>query len=182
MIPPPAADLLPVSTGQLARRVTPAPASTDHPYANRFSALCARLGGILYQIPNAAFDRMLRDPLHHRLPRFADKRVRSAEIAVALMNRKAIAVERSTFSILTFKKNGALVSPLSDRHAYGPAVGFRGVHKTPHYRVHRTWVGSSRPKAVIHHNELVAMKRPFAACGTLTLYPINSVAGRIRHG
>jgi hypothetical protein len=44
------------------------------------------------------------------------QRIRSAEIAVALMNGKPIAVERSWFSILTFKKNGALVSPLSDRH------------------------------------------------------------------
>ncbi len=72
--------------------------------------------GALYHVPNAAFDRMLRDPVRHRLPRFAGQRVRSAEIAVALMNGKPIAVERSCFSILTFKKNGALVSPLSDRH------------------------------------------------------------------
>jgi hypothetical protein len=32
------------------------------------------------------------------------------------MNGKPIAVERSSFSILTFKKNGALVSPLLDPH------------------------------------------------------------------
>lgn len=72
--------------------------------------------GTLYRIANAAFDRMLRDPVRHRLPRFADQRVCSAEITVALMNGKPIAVERSSFSIMTFKKNGALVSPLSDRH------------------------------------------------------------------
>jgi hypothetical protein len=72
--------------------------------------------GVLYQIPNAAFDRMLRDPVRNRLPRFAGQRVRSAEMSVALMNGKPIAVVRSSFSILTFKKNGALVSPLSDRH------------------------------------------------------------------
>ncbi len=72
--------------------------------------------GALYHVPNAAFDRMLRDPVRHRLPRFAGQRVRSADIAVALMNGKPIAVERSWFSILTFKKNGALVSPLADRH------------------------------------------------------------------
>lgn len=59
---------------------------------------------------------MLRDPVRHRLPRFAGQRLRSAEIAVALMNGKPIAVERSSFSILTFKKNGALVSPLLDPH------------------------------------------------------------------
>jgi hypothetical protein len=70
----------------------------------------------LYHVPNAAFDRMLRDPLRHRLARFAGQRVRSAEIALALMNGKPIAVVHSSFSILTFKKNGTLVSPLSDRH------------------------------------------------------------------
>jgi hypothetical protein len=57
---------------------------------------------------------MLRDPVRHRLPRFAGQRPRGAEIAVALMNGKPIAVERPTFSILTFKKNGALMSPLLD--------------------------------------------------------------------
>jgi hypothetical protein len=72
--------------------------------------------GVVYQVPNAAFDRMLRDPVRHRLPRFAGQRVRSAEISVELMNGKPIAVVRSSFSILTFKKNGALLSPLLDRH------------------------------------------------------------------
>jgi len=72
--------------------------------------------GALYHVPNAAFDRMLRDPDRHRLPHFAGQRIRSAEIAVALMNGKPIAVVRSSFNILTFKKTGALVSPLSDRH------------------------------------------------------------------
>jgi hypothetical protein len=72
--------------------------------------------GALYHVPNAAFDRLLRDPVSHRLPHFAVQRVRSAEIAVALINGKPVAVERSSFSILTFQKNGALVSPLLDRH------------------------------------------------------------------
>ena len=40
------------------------------------------------------------------------------------MNGKPIAVERASFSILTFKKNGSLVSPLSDRHD-GPALSWR---------------------------------------------------------
>ena len=51
--------------------------------------------GTLYRIPNAAFDRMLRDPVRHRLLRFAGQRVRGAEIAVELMNGKPVAVERS---------------------------------------------------------------------------------------
>ena len=72
--------------------------------------------GALYRIPKAAFDRLLRDPVRHRLPRFAGQRVRSAEIAVELMNGQPIQVVRSSFSILTFRKNGSLVPPLSDRH------------------------------------------------------------------
>jgi len=42
--------------------------------------------GTLYRLPSATLDRMLRDPVRHRLPRFAGQRVRSAEIAVELMN------------------------------------------------------------------------------------------------
>jgi hypothetical protein len=72
--------------------------------------------GALYRIPNAAFDRMLRDPIRHRLPRFAGQRVRSAGIAVELMNGQPTQVVRSSFNILTFKKDGTLVPPLSDRH------------------------------------------------------------------
>ena len=72
--------------------------------------------GALYRLPNAAFDRLLTDPVQHRLPRFAGQRVRCAAIAVALVNGKPIAVERSWFSIMTFKENGALVPPLLDRH------------------------------------------------------------------
>jgi hypothetical protein len=72
--------------------------------------------GALYRIPNAVFDRMLRDPIRHRLPRFAGQRVRSAGIAVELMNGQPTQVVRSSFNILTFKKDGTLVPPLSDRH------------------------------------------------------------------
>lgn len=72
--------------------------------------------GTLYGLPNAAFDRMLRDPVQHCLPRFAGQRVRSAEIAVEMANGQPIQVVRSSFSILTFRRNGSLVSPLSDRH------------------------------------------------------------------
>ena len=90
------------------------------------------MDGDLYHVPSAAFDRMLRDPSHHPVPRFAGQRVRSAEIAVQLMDRQPIAVVHSSYSMLTFKKNGALVSPLSDTHVrarvelalpIGPPVG-----------------------------------------------------------
>lgn len=59
----------------------------------------------MYHVPNAAFDRMLRDPAHDRLRRFAGQRVRIAEIAVALMNGKPIVIERSPFSMLTLKNS-----------------------------------------------------------------------------
>jgi hypothetical protein len=72
--------------------------------------------GTLYRLPSAALDRMLHNPARHRLARFADQRIRSAEIAVELMNGQPIQVVRSWFNILTFKKNGTLLPPLSDRH------------------------------------------------------------------
>jgi hypothetical protein len=72
--------------------------------------------GTPYRLPSAALDRMLRDPVSHRLTRFADHRVRSAEIAVELMKGQPVQVVRSCFNMLTFKKKGTLVPPLSDRH------------------------------------------------------------------
>jgi len=70
----------------------------------------------LYGLPSAAFDRMLRFPKTHRLPQFARQRVRSAEVVVELMNGRAIAVVRSVFSMMTFKRDGSLLSPLRDPH------------------------------------------------------------------
>ena len=62
-----------------------------------------------------AFDRILLDPIRNRLPRFASQRIPSAEVAVELLNGQPIQVVRSSFSILTFKKNGTLGPPLSVR-------------------------------------------------------------------
>ncbi len=72
--------------------------------------------GSLYRLPSAALDRMLHNPSRRRLPRFAGQRVRSAEVAVEMMNGRPLAVLRSVFNILTFKKDGTLVPPLRDRH------------------------------------------------------------------
>jgi len=52
--------------------------------------------GALYRLPNAAFDRLLTDPVQHRLPRFAGQRVRCAAIAVALVNGKPDAASPTT--------------------------------------------------------------------------------------
>ena len=43
--------------------------------------------GILYRLARAKFSRLLDDPEHHRLPRFAGQRVRIVEAIVALRER-----------------------------------------------------------------------------------------------
>ncbi len=72
--------------------------------------------GALYRLPSATLDRMLQIPTRHRLPRLAGQRVRSAEIAVEMMNGRPLRVVRSVFNMLTFKSDGTLVPPLRDRH------------------------------------------------------------------
>jgi hypothetical protein len=72
--------------------------------------------GALYRLPSAALDRMLQIPTRHRLPRFAGQRVRSAEIAVEMMNGRPLRVVRSVFNMLTFNGDGTLAPPLRDRH------------------------------------------------------------------
>ena len=46
----------------------------------------------IYRLPHAVFDRMRQDPTRHRLPQFAGQRVRTAEMAIELLNRKAVRV------------------------------------------------------------------------------------------
>jgi hypothetical protein len=75
----------------------------------------------LYRVPTATFDRMCRFPKTHRLPRFAGQRLRSAEVVVELMNGRPIAVIRSVFSMMTFKRDGTLLSPLRDPHVLAHA-------------------------------------------------------------
>jgi hypothetical protein len=72
--------------------------------------------GALYRLPSAALDRMLYNPTGHRLAHFAGQRVRSAEVAVEMLNGRPIVVLRSVFNMLTFKSNGTLAPPLQDRH------------------------------------------------------------------
>ena len=60
----------------------------------------------LYCLPGAKFERMLRDPTTHCLPRFAGTRVRMANLAVETLDRQAIRVVWSTFGILTFDGEG----------------------------------------------------------------------------
>jgi hypothetical protein len=72
--------------------------------------------GALYRLPRATLDRMLQFPTRHRLPRLAGQRVRSAEVAVEMMNGRPLRVLRSVFNMVVFKSDGTLVPPLQDRH------------------------------------------------------------------
>jgi hypothetical protein len=73
--------------------------------------------GTLYRLPSTTLDRMVQVRTRLRLPRLAGQRVRSAEVAVEMMNGRPVRVLRSVFNMLTFKSDGTLVPPLQDRHA-----------------------------------------------------------------
>ena len=73
--------------------------------------------GTLYQLPGATLERMAQARSRLRLARFAGQRVRSAEVAVEMLNGRPVRVIRSVFNMLTFKSDGSLVPPLQDRHA-----------------------------------------------------------------
>ena len=60
----------------------------------------------LYRLANAKFSRLLDDPEHHRLPRFAGQRVRMAEAIVALRERTPCAVVRLVYQMLGFDIQG----------------------------------------------------------------------------
>ena len=70
----------------------------------------------LYRLPNTTFGQMLRDPTSHRLPRFAGARVRMTEVVVELLDRQAIRVIWTTFSLLIFDDEGCLDQRAFDRH------------------------------------------------------------------
>ena len=126
--------------------------------------------GALYSLPNAAYDRMLDEPTRHRLPRFAGQRVRTAEIAVELVNGEPTRVVQSSFNILTFRNNGALVPPLSDRHlrarvelALAPGTPSRGAEAPPlPMPALDLWRGgvNGRPRLRIEQTALARLKCP----------------------
>ncbi len=60
----------------------------------------------VYRLPNARFDKMLRDPSSHTIPRFAGARLRMADMVVEISNRHPIRVVWTTFGILTFDQEG----------------------------------------------------------------------------
>lgn len=73
--------------------------------------------GALYRLPSATLDRMQQVRSRLRLARFAGQRVRSAEIAVQLINGRPVRVIRSVFNMLSFKSDGTLLPTQHDRHA-----------------------------------------------------------------
>jgi hypothetical protein len=73
--------------------------------------------GAVYRLPSATLDRILQVRGRLRIPRFAGQRVRSAEVAVEMINGRPVRVIRSVFNMLTFKSDGTLLPPPQDRHA-----------------------------------------------------------------
>ncbi len=70
----------------------------------------------LYRLPNARFDKMLRDPSSHTIPRFAGARLRMADMVVELFDRHPIRVVWTTFGILTFDQDGCFEPNAFDVH------------------------------------------------------------------
>ena len=118
----------------------------------------------LFRLSSAAFDRMLRFPKTHRLPRFAGQPVRTAEVVVELMNGRPLAVVRSVFSMMTFKRDGTLVSPLRDPHVRARASSrSRSTHRTPARALPTPPADLSR--------EVANGSRQLPSCGALSKLP-----------
>ena len=58
----------------------------------------------ILQVPIAKFGRMLGGSLEEKTERFAEKRIRAAEIAVMIENRKPVLVLRAVYSFCTSMK------------------------------------------------------------------------------
>ena len=63
---------------------------------------------LIYRMATIAFDRMLREPARFAVPELAHQRVRSAELVVELLGGDAVAVVRTSFSVLAFDAAGSL--------------------------------------------------------------------------
>jgi hypothetical protein len=62
----------------------------------------------IYRLDITRFDRIRDCPGNYPLPQFTGQRVRSAEVAVELAERRPVRVLRTVFSILTFDQTGCL--------------------------------------------------------------------------
>ena len=64
----------------------------------------------IYRLASAKFSRMVDDPESQRLERFADQRVRMAEVTVEVRDRAPYAVVRLVYEMLGFDADGRLDS------------------------------------------------------------------------
>lgn len=62
----------------------------------------------ILKVPIAKFERMLKGSHEEKTERFAGKRIRAAEIAVMIENRKPVVVLRAIYYYLHFNENGIL--------------------------------------------------------------------------
>jgi hypothetical protein len=62
----------------------------------------------ILKVPIAKFERMLKGSYEEKTERFAGKRIRAAEIAVTIENRKPVVVLRAIYYYLHFNEKGIL--------------------------------------------------------------------------
>jgi hypothetical protein len=62
----------------------------------------------ILKVPNAKFERMLKGSREENTTRFAGKRIRAAEIAVLIEDRKPVMVLRAIYFYLHFNEKGIL--------------------------------------------------------------------------
>ena len=62
----------------------------------------------ILKVPIAKFERMLKGSYEEKTERFAGKRIRAAEIAVMIENRKPVVVLRAIYYYLHFNEKGIL--------------------------------------------------------------------------
>jgi hypothetical protein len=82
----------------------------------------------MLKVPNAKFERMLKGSQEENTTRFAGKRIRAAEIAVMIEDRKPVMVLRAIYFYLHFNEKGILDSDrfLKDGHVIAEA-GIPGI-------------------------------------------------------
>ena len=64
--------------------------------------------GLVYQISNSRFDRMMRNPADESFAIFANQRIRCADLVIELIDRVPHSVCRETFATLEFDHLGRL--------------------------------------------------------------------------
>jgi hypothetical protein len=76
----------------------------------------------IYRLGITRFDRMRASPGMYPLPQFAGQRVRSAEVAVELVERRPSRVLRAAFATLAFDQAGCLDAEAFSRQQFARSV------------------------------------------------------------